>query len=90
MGGLFEVANRGENGSSVKCARNGPTSSAHQATTSSFVPTVNQTRTRTVTSCHVMSHSNREHITVMPFKYDICFNIMLYTTIIGTVLALHK
>ena len=83
----YQVANRWENGSSVKCARNWPTSSAHQATTGSFVPTVNQTRTRTVTSCHVMANSNRENITVMPFNYDICFNIMLYTTIIGTVLA---
>ena len=84
---LFQIANRGENGSSVKCARNGPTSSAYQATTGSFVPTANQTRTRTVTSCHVMSHSNGENTTVMPFNYDICFNIMLYSTIIGTVLA---
>ena len=56
MASFFQVANRGKNGSSVKCARNGPTSSAHQATTGSFVPTVNQTRTRTVTSCHVISH----------------------------------
>ena len=48
---------------------------------------MNQTRTRTVTSCHVMANSNRENIVVMPFNYDICFNIMLYTTIIGTVLA---
>ena len=84
---LFQIANREKNGSSVKCARNGSTSSAHQATTGSFVPTVNQARTRTVTSCHVMSHRNGENITVMPFNYDICFNIMLYTTIIGTVLA---
>ena len=29
---LFQIANRGKNGSSVKCTRNGPTSSAHQAT----------------------------------------------------------
>ena len=79
---LFQIANREKNGSSVKCARNGSTSSAHQATTGSFVPTVNQARTRTITSCHAMSHSNGENITVMPFNYDICFNIMVYTTII--------
>ena len=29
---LFQIANREKNGSSVKCARNGSTSSAHQAT----------------------------------------------------------
>ena len=59
---LYQVANRWENGSSVKCARNWPTSSAHQTTRGSFVPTMNQSRTRTVTSCHVMANSNRENI----------------------------
>ena len=38
------------------------TSSAHKATQSSFLPTVNQTRTRTVTSCYVMANSNSENI----------------------------
>ena len=90
MASLFQIANREKNGFSVKCARNGSTSSDHQATTGSFVPTVNQARTRKVTSCHVMSHSNGENITVMPFNYYFCFNIMLYMTIIGTVLALQK